>query len=361
MKLMKKMGAYILICSLITGAGGTWCADAVYGEEGTTAIERVDVYLKPDITVKHNGEIIGFQDAAGQRVYPIRYEGRTYLPIRGICSIFEKAVEWDDTSKTVFIGKTFFDPAGITKGTTACAFRLKEGIKEKEPLKEPIKESLTETDLLEAQRVKAEIRPDILIMYNFMQCEAKDGSGNVMVPLVYRETTYFPAEVIGKYLNHEISLDPLENTVTLGLLPMKPTTKDGKPKDVATGAAIENMSKVFQREKELYNDVSSKIVELVKVKNKKEKEAIAKSISDDYMVLEKLLLMTKGEDRSKYTEEEAQIHKQLVDFSDSFNMYALVIENVAYMAAGGEDYALLSETLLYYALESQELMAKVSL
>lgn len=345
MKLIKKMGIYVLLCCLVTGSCAVWSPDITYGEETKGKIEAVDVYLKPAITVRYEGDVVEFKDATGASVYPIIYEGKTYLPLRGLCSLVEKAVEWDDQSKTIFMGKTFSDPAGITKGTTECAVRMKE----------PIGEKRTE------QRVKGKIRPDVLVMYNFEQQEIKDSGGNVLYPLVYQETTYLPTDAIAKCLRREISLDPLENTITLGVESVMAMPGDDKAKQWATGAAIESMNKIFHREKEIYNDISGKIVELVKVKDKKEKQAIAKAISDDYIMLEKVLLMTKGQNLSAYTEEEQTIHKELVAFSDSFSMYALVIENVAYMAAAGEDYALLSETLLYYALESQELMAKVSL
>lgn len=351
MKLIKKIGAFTLICSLITGTTFASSAETSYGTESTSNIQMVQAEIKPEIIIKYDSKSKGFKDEKGRRVYPILYNETLYLPVRGLCGIFEKAIEWDGSSKSIFIGKTFTDPAGITKGTSACAITLIEDVK------------------FSGERVTADLRPDVLVMYNFTQKSYQDRLGKTLSPLVYENTTYLPIEMISQFMGKKINWDKETNSLDLGAgspINLETVTGGGITGSGITGSAItasaiENMGEIFYREKEVYNDVSGKIVDLVKAKTKEEKVTLAKAISNDYLIIEKLSTMVKMEAIGDFTEEEKKIHKSLTDFSISLGLYALVIENIAHMAAQGEDYALLADTLLYYALESQELMDKVLL
>lgn len=69
------------------------------------AIEMISAELRPDLTIIIDGKNQTFQDANGKQVYPVMYEGTTYLPLRAIGGIMGKAVAWDGETQTVTIGE----------------------------------------------------------------------------------------------------------------------------------------------------------------------------------------------------------------------------------------------------------------
>ncbi len=75
--------------------------------------------MRKNITVDYMGikvvvdgkEVIMGKDLAGNKIEPFAYEGTTYLPVRAISEALGKTVQWDDATKTVFIGDGAIAPA----------------------------------------------------------------------------------------------------------------------------------------------------------------------------------------------------------------------------------------------------------
>lgn len=67
--------------------------------------QSVQALLSFDTTIKFNGVTQEFKDAAGSRVYPLMYEGTTYLPVRAVCGLAGIAVDWDGATRTVILGE----------------------------------------------------------------------------------------------------------------------------------------------------------------------------------------------------------------------------------------------------------------
>lgn len=75
------------------------------GAAASSTLQEISAYLNYGITVKYNGETQTMTDAAGNRVYPITYNGTTYLPVRAVSSILGVGVDWDQATKTVLLGE----------------------------------------------------------------------------------------------------------------------------------------------------------------------------------------------------------------------------------------------------------------
>lgn len=67
--------------------------------EGTA--KNVWVQVRNDFTIVIDGKEQTFQTAAGKTIYPLLYDGSTYLPLRAIGQIMNKDVKWDNGTKTV--------------------------------------------------------------------------------------------------------------------------------------------------------------------------------------------------------------------------------------------------------------------
>ena len=80
------------------------------------AVRRtVTAELRPDITVKVNGDEQNLKDGNGNAVYPIIYNGSTYLPIRAVGQLAGMTVDWDDDTQTVILN----DDGSTSSGSTS--------------------------------------------------------------------------------------------------------------------------------------------------------------------------------------------------------------------------------------------------
>lgn len=67
--------------------------------------ENINIQIRKDFKIVIDENTCSFKDVNGDAVYPVLYQGSTYLPIRAIGEIMGKAVNWDNNSRTVTLGK----------------------------------------------------------------------------------------------------------------------------------------------------------------------------------------------------------------------------------------------------------------
>ena len=81
---------------------GALCAVSVFvGAAGAELVREIRAELRPDFTIKIDGEVKEFKNANGERVYPVLYEGTTYLPVRALGEIMGKTVYWYEDDKRI--------------------------------------------------------------------------------------------------------------------------------------------------------------------------------------------------------------------------------------------------------------------
>lgn len=78
----------------------SFCTGAI--ASGT--MQSISAYLNYGIKVLYNGQTQTMKDAQGNTVYPISYNGTTYVPIRAVSNMMGIPVEWDATSNSVVLG-----------------------------------------------------------------------------------------------------------------------------------------------------------------------------------------------------------------------------------------------------------------
>lgn len=67
--------------------------------------QTITTYLNEDIKIYHSGEVQTFKDVNGKIVYPLSYNGTTYLPVRAISNLYNANIEWVAETSTVAITK----------------------------------------------------------------------------------------------------------------------------------------------------------------------------------------------------------------------------------------------------------------
>lgn len=77
------------------------CTGAIAASNSQT----IQALLSYDITIKYNGQAQQFKNAGGDNVFPIVYEGTTYLPVRAVANLVDLPVDWDGATNTVYLGE----------------------------------------------------------------------------------------------------------------------------------------------------------------------------------------------------------------------------------------------------------------
>lgn len=97
MKIRKTVLTLALVLALV------FCFAA--GAAAANTLESISAYLNHGVTIRYNGEEQILKNASGSRVYPITYNGTTYLPVRAISDMLGINVDWDQATQTVILGE----------------------------------------------------------------------------------------------------------------------------------------------------------------------------------------------------------------------------------------------------------------
>ena len=129
-------------------------------------VKNISVQVRKDFTIVIDGKEETFKTSAGKRIYPLLYDGSTYLPLRAIGQIMDKTVEWDNDTKTVTLtsdgftvtdADTFGDKKDRDTVTDADTFKDKVKDKDKNKVKDIGLEKAKEIALKHAGLKKSEV------------------------------------------------------------------------------------------------------------------------------------------------------------------------------------------------------------
>lgn len=76
--------------------------------------ESIKAVLNRGVTVKMNSVVQNLKDANGNPIYPITYNGSTYLPVRAVSDLVGLPVSWDAATNTVNLGTSDKQPVAVT-------------------------------------------------------------------------------------------------------------------------------------------------------------------------------------------------------------------------------------------------------
>ena len=146
--------------------------------------------LSPDITVTVGGKAQAMTDAKGSPVYPVQFEGSTYLPIRAVCDMLRLETFWVPFDKTIILTGTP-DPSAAAQT-----------------------DSKTKPDAKPAD-ITVQLDYDITVEYNGLYRPLRNDSGDYVVTLSYNGTTYMPVRAIKLIMGVSVDWNPDTRTLAL--------------------------------------------------------------------------------------------------------------------------------------------------
>jgi len=320
MRTSKKI-AIILICFTLLSANTTFA---------TASAQTVSVYFKPDITIQVGDREMSFYDANGKAVFPLIYQGTTYLPVRAVAALMNENIEWDGKSKTVYIGRTLSNPSIVDVGVSRNAAR-EGGV----PgfAKPPV------------QIVDAFIMREVLIMYDFEYQSFLDAVGRVVYPINYQGSNYLPIRAIARLMGESIEWDEGQKLITISNKNAEHIATEGENVKALRGY-LTSVVKVF-------DEATIKIMSLNHALSEEELQALVPQASRDLLRVNRLINEIKHTDTDEFSEAELTAYSALLAYTESAGYYIQIIENIIYMAANDQDYSMFADTFMSFALDSQ--------
>jgi hypothetical protein len=80
---------------------------------GASLSTEIKAILSKDIKIRYSGAIQEMKDASGNAIYPIVYNGTTYIPVRSVSNMLNIPINWDGSTKTVIIGTEEQQPKSV--------------------------------------------------------------------------------------------------------------------------------------------------------------------------------------------------------------------------------------------------------
>ena len=310
--------------------------------------KNVFAYPRSDVKVRMDDKLYIFYDANGNRVYPLFYGGTAYLPIRGMASMLDKNIDWEQANRTIYRGRTLKNPDTEKKNEPAGATPYAVGVS-------ALRNTQENSQMLQ---VGMQIRSDVRVLYNFEKADMLDSGEKQVYPAIVNNSAYLPIRAVSKLLNKKIEWDHVESTITISDND-KEDTPSGKPADAkeeqekydalfkkAAHAEIKSLD-------ELNKQATANLIALRKEDNSEKKLMYAEAITQACKTVEE------KKDSAFYkldklSEQQEAVQSALNEYAQMLWHYTLIMENISYMAAANQDFSMLSETFVNFAVLTQQ-------
>ncbi len=100
------------------------------GAVAASNLEEITVYLNKGVSIKLDGEKWTPKDEAGNTLYPITYNGSTYLPVRAVGEASGLKVGWNEEKQKVLLGKPNLNPPPLPSPSPKAEVKSPKGVTE---------------------------------------------------------------------------------------------------------------------------------------------------------------------------------------------------------------------------------------
>ena len=147
----------------------------------TTQTSQSNYYpmiLNKELPISINGNYLEFYNANGDRVFPITYNGTTYLPIRALSGLFKTQIAWNGENQSILLGE-----GDISSNCVKIVERHESN---------------------KMEDISAQVNTKIKVYYMSNLQKFEDANGLTVYPISYQDTTYLPVRAISKLFGAQI-------------------------------------------------------------------------------------------------------------------------------------------------------------
>lgn len=104
---LKRRKEFIMKKKILKSVSLILCACLLLGIGAVAAVnsEEIKAILSYNVKVEYDGKVQTLKDANNKKVYPVTYNGTTYLPVRAVANLFDVPVDWNEETQTVILGQ----------------------------------------------------------------------------------------------------------------------------------------------------------------------------------------------------------------------------------------------------------------
>lgn len=157
-------------------------------------LEAKSINIHTGIKISVDGTEFVPVDSEGVPVEVFLYNGTTYLPVRGISNLFGLGIEWDNETKSVYLGTRGGAELPKYGGTADVS---------------------TSPFAFESKAIT--VHTGASIYFNDTYFTPTGSEGEVVEVFLYNGTTYLPVRAISNLMNAEIDWDQANKTVLLSV------------------------------------------------------------------------------------------------------------------------------------------------
>ena len=319
----------VFVCAIISlgiVASATVMAAALSSEPR----EVVNVHLSSDITIQVGDQVKSFFDANGMHVFPLIYQGTTYLPVRAISALMDESIEWDAASRTVFIGRTLTNPgasmpsAGNYARPGYVPYFLRPAV-----------------EIVEALKLR-----DIIIMHNFEVQNFVDVNGNTVYPINFQGSNYLPVRAIAGLMGETIEWDPEQRRIFISAGITETAHPEVRERVQEFDRTLTEVAAIFDRS-------TARVLSLQNAKTLEQFVALVDSSSADVHAADVIVKNLQNMNTNGFSDLEMTIYNSLFAYAYATARYALITENIVYMAFQGQDFSIFGEVFLTFMMDTQ--------
>ncbi len=189
---MKRILSGVLVVAIISA-----CLCLTAGAE--LKLDSRSISIHSGIRISVDGKEFIPVDSDGAAVEVFLYNGTTYLPVRGISNLFGLGIEWDNESKSVYLGTRGGKELPKYSGTASV-----------------------ETTPFAVEAKTVTVHTGASIYFNDKHFVPTGSDGETVEVFLYNGTTYLPVRAISTLMNAEIDWDQNNKTVLLSTAEKEP-------------------------------------------------------------------------------------------------------------------------------------------
>jgi succinate dehydrogenase flavin-adding protein (antitoxin of CptAB toxin-antitoxin module) len=183
-------------------------------------------------------------------------------------------------------------------------------------------------------------------MYNFEIQNFVDVNGVTVYPINYMGSNYLPVRAIAGLMGETIEWDPDQRRIFISAGITETEHPEVQLRVKEFDQMLADIAAIFDR-------ATARVLSLQNAMTMEEFQQLVNYASADVLEADAIVQNLMNMSISGFSEMEITIYNSLLAYADSTARYALITENIVYMAFRGQDFSIFAEIFLTFAVDTQ--------